>query len=498
MTARGSRFGATGRFALGLVLIVGAIPAALGFARGLSEGRRPGQSWPPSVELLTEDRAAVEDAPSYLQAIPVLTFHDVDNRSTSEYAVTERRFAEHMAALDAAGFHTVSIEQVADLVAGRDPVLPPRPILITFDDGTAGTWRYADPILASHGFRAVAFVVTSAVSPDDAAQSYYLTWNEIRKMAASGRWDIEGHTHNGHREVPTASGPSPFLSNRIVEPDGETETLAAWRQRIADDLHTNREQLEQHVYQPVRALAYPFSASRFPSNDPTIGDPLPGVVRETFELAFTNEAEPAAVVAGSDPLLLPRLGSITADVTPAELMRRIARAVPQPIPANPTQLTWVEHGPGTCTSQAGAVSVSSPAGVFSRCAPEVEHTDLWRDYSFSTDVVANQPGSTSFVIVRDSERGRVEVSLDSSSLKVRQLVDDKWALLAAHDLSPPAGEVRRVDLAVGGSKLVVSVDGEPVDTVPIDPALTDGLIGVGTVAQADSTAHFQGMRLTPR
>lgn len=481
-----------GRGALALALLAGIAPAAQGFLHGARSGSGGMSQAPaPEVTLSAGDRAAVADTPMYVDAIPVLTFHDIDDSSKSKYTVAPERFAEHMEALDQAGYHTVTLNQVEDLLAGRHPALPPRPILITFDDGAKTTWTHADPILARHGFNAVAFVITSGIGSGDANSSYYLDWPTVQKMEASGRWEIGGHTHDGHRVAPTATGDAPWLSNLLLDSSGNTETIDGWNGRVDNDLATNRQLIEDHLGVPVEAFAYPFSAATSPTNDDRIVDRLPPLVGTQFPLAFTNQSMPSAVVATDDPMLLPRLGSVTDRATPADVLTRIATSVPQAPPSDPSQLTWSPDGPGTCGTQERQVQVSTTQGAYSRCRPEVLHNDRWTDYALSITIDPAPVGATALVAIRDSPAGRAEVAIGTNSVVVRQLVAGTWSVFETQALPPTPDGTRHLTMGVTGDQLAVTVDGVEVPAATLAPSITQGLVSVGTVG-GDST----GLRFT--
>jgi peptidoglycan/xylan/chitin deacetylase (PgdA/CDA1 family) len=60
------------------------------------------------------------------------------------------------------GFHPVDFNDVRAYFAGRQP-LPANPVVITFDDGYADLYTTAYPILAAHGFKAVAYIVSGFI-----------------------------------------------------------------------------------------------------------------------------------------------------------------------------------------------------------------------------------------------------------------------------------------------------------------------------------------------
>lgn len=473
---------------LAVAAIAAVVPVALRFLEGAAGAPPPDQQRPPSVVLDNEAAAAAEASPDHDHAVPVLTFHDISPTPTSPYTVTPEQFAAHLAALARAGFHTVTLAQVEDLVAGRHPALPPKPILITFDDGAIGEWTWGDPILARHGFTAVAFVVTSLLD-DDGAGSYYLDWELLGEMVRSGRWEVGGHTHNGHRTVSTGAGMAPWLTNLEVDEEGTIESLDHWEERVSADLAANRKAIEDALGIEVRAMAYPFSASAYPTNDDRVPERLPELVRERFSLGFTNVSSHQAVVPGAEPILLPRLASVTGDVSPAVLLQRLAAAVPQPPPPDPTQLSWAPVRAGSCTAAGGAVVVAGDRYVV--CRPEVAHLERWDDYALTATVTGLDPGETALLAVRHRPLHRVEVAVGARSVVVRQQVEGEWSPPVVVELAPTSSGARAVSLAAADGQVSVVVDGQPVAVQPLSPGVGSGGIALGLVPGAPGEVRFE-------
>ncbi|WP_052229826.1 polysaccharide deacetylase family protein [Streptomyces sp. CT34] len=138
---------------------------------------------------------AAEAAPP----VPILMYHAVTPAPTPairELSVTPEAFAEQMAVLADRGFTPLTTAALAAAWRDGGP-LPPRPVLITFDDGYAGVHRHALPALVRHGFPATLFATTGWLrgrhatgGPPDAM----LGWDEIRELAAAGV-EIGGHSH---------------------------------------------------------------------------------------------------------------------------------------------------------------------------------------------------------------------------------------------------------------------------------------------------------------
>ncbi|MET8013899.1 polysaccharide deacetylase family protein [Streptomyces sp. NPDC005271] len=132
-------------------------------------------------------------------AVPILMYHAVSHaptRATHGLSVPPGAFAEQMELLGARGFTPVTCGRLAQAWRGG-PALPPRPVLITFDDGYEGVHRYALPALTRHGFTATLFATTGWLRgpyETDGALDLMLDWGQVRELAESGV-EIGGHSH---------------------------------------------------------------------------------------------------------------------------------------------------------------------------------------------------------------------------------------------------------------------------------------------------------------
>ena len=92
-----------------------------------------------------------------------------------------------------AGWHGVTLDQV--LAYWRDGVaLPHKPIVLTFDDGYPGDWRYALPILRAHHWPGVLNLQIGNLVP-----------RRVREFIHAG-WQIASHTFT-HPDLTTVDAP---------------------------------------------------------------------------------------------------------------------------------------------------------------------------------------------------------------------------------------------------------------------------------------------------
>jgi peptidoglycan/xylan/chitin deacetylase (PgdA/CDA1 family) len=127
-------------------------------------------------------------------SVPIMMYHYI-RPAPSTYTdllgyrltVTPADFNAQMDLLAANGYHPVDFNDLRAYFGGVMP-LPSKPVVITLDDGYADLYTAAYPILHSHKFKAVAYIVTSFVG-----QSRYVTAAQVLEMDHNGI-EIASHT----------------------------------------------------------------------------------------------------------------------------------------------------------------------------------------------------------------------------------------------------------------------------------------------------------------
>ncbi|HAC45821.1 MAG TPA: hypothetical protein DCF65_07095 [Chloroflexi bacterium] len=164
--------------------------------------------------------------------VPILTYHyirvnpDRYDRMGFALSVTPSDFAAQMDWLAQNGYHTITTEDLYTYLNGYAG-LPSKPVILTFDDGYADFYTTALPILRSHDFVAVSYVVTGFVGLPG-----YMTSAQIREADRSGM-EIGSHTVN-----------HPNLANMSA--------AAVWSQLTQSKLF-----LELVLGHPVLSFCYP-------------------------------------------------------------------------------------------------------------------------------------------------------------------------------------------------------------------------------------------------
>ena len=126
--------------------------------------------------------------------LPVLMYHHVESEVSAkqnkrEYLnVPPETFKKQMEYLVTKGYSTIS---PSDLINFFDSgtALPPKPVLITFDDGYFDNGDVAFPILRALNFKATIYIPTGLMENHN-----YLTWAKIDEMKSSGLITFGNHT----------------------------------------------------------------------------------------------------------------------------------------------------------------------------------------------------------------------------------------------------------------------------------------------------------------
>jgi hypothetical protein len=163
-------------------------------------------------------------------AIPVLLYHgigpesDFSNATDASYGIGTQDFAKQMTMIQHAGYQTIGLQTFIDFVENQPADLPPRPLLLTFDDARADSWTGADSILHKLHFNAVMFVDVGRVDADDPE---YLTWHELTTMQDSGRWQLQLHSGKGHTQIHYGPGADDYGPFYAYEQQTRTSTAGA-------------------------------------------------------------------------------------------------------------------------------------------------------------------------------------------------------------------------------------------------------------------------------
>ena len=453
------------------------------------------------VEIAADpvDPALVEmlrNASTSLQAPPlILTYHDVGYHD-DRYTITPEAFATQMQVIKDAGWTTTTAAQLEAWLRGEP--LPPHSVMITFDDGARGIWKYADPILARNGQHALAYVVTGFVGT---RVPYYVTWPELTTMHQSGRWDLEAHSHLGHVKIPTdpKGSEGPFLTNRqwLTEPR-RYETATEYHARIFTDLAECKRQFVEHGLPEPDFFAYPFSAH---DDDPAATDALRSAIGSLYEAAMLDQADSVTTTTAANISHgnIARM-DITSDVTIDQWVQRLAMASPlEPLLSDPVVDVegWTDSSqvPAPVTvDETGAILLDpGPGGEVSRQYARYR-TSMWSNYTVSADIGdfdgSSDGTSTGISVLAGDSRHQVHLNIGGGSYSVSVGFGEDRPAFASGPLSWSEAQRHHVVMQVTPQAVTITIDDDTQVVVPFDPGeprAVAGGIGINGHRQYDTS-----------
>ncbi|MDH4230320.1 MAG: poly-beta-1,6-N-acetyl-D-glucosamine N-deacetylase PgaB [Nitrospirota bacterium] len=207
----------------------------------------------------------------------VLNYHEVVTRpedaSGDIYAVTTASLAAQLDWLRGNGWTPVSVDQVLDARSGKK-ALPPRAVLLTFDDGYAGFYTQVFPLLRLFGYPAVLAVVGEWMeTPAGGTVDYggvptprqrFVTWEQLRQMQDSGLVEVASHSYALHRGIlanPQGNELPAAVAARFDPASGRYEEAAAQVRRVRQDLERSRELIARNTRRAPRVLVWPYGMS---------------------------------------------------------------------------------------------------------------------------------------------------------------------------------------------------------------------------------------------
>jgi peptidoglycan/xylan/chitin deacetylase (PgdA/CDA1 family) len=162
--------------------------------------------------------------------VPILLYHNVSNRGSTNYVARPADFRAQMKYLHDSGYETITISELSGVIR-EGGYLPEKPVVITFDDGYLGVHENAFPILEEFGFNAVVYIIAGTIDSD---KSYgYLQKTHIDDLVAAG-WEIGSHS--------------------ISHSSLKTTTLG-----LRSEIEKSKVELEEKLGVEIRSFSYPYN-----------------------------------------------------------------------------------------------------------------------------------------------------------------------------------------------------------------------------------------------
>lgn len=200
-----------------------------------------------STKDTAQANTPIADAATILgrKQVPILCYHHIReiqmaSRADRGYEVTVAQFKAQMKALADSGYQTVLPDQLYAYLTKGTP-LPPKPVMITYDDTDEEQFSIAKPEMDKYGFKGVYFLMTISIGRPN-----YMTKEQIKQLSNEGHV-IASHTWDHHRV-------DRLKNENTIEYRGQKKVVNEWDFQLTK----TKDELEALTGKPVEHFAYPF------------------------------------------------------------------------------------------------------------------------------------------------------------------------------------------------------------------------------------------------
>lgn len=103
--------------------------------------------------------------------VPILMYHRIDNIPNDRNTVSPAMFEEQLRYLSNHGYTTISLTALYDHLSSKTP-LPPKPVVLTFDDGYENNFTYALPLLVKYKMTATVCIISNWIGKSNDWEHY--------------------------------------------------------------------------------------------------------------------------------------------------------------------------------------------------------------------------------------------------------------------------------------------------------------------------------------
>jgi peptidoglycan/xylan/chitin deacetylase (PgdA/CDA1 family) len=205
------------------------------------------------------------------KGLPVLMYHQVLPGQTDGLTVSTDQFDLQLMYLKGKGYQTISFKTLKALVKDGGP-LPPKTVILTFDDAYLNFREYALPLLKKHNFTATVFVPVAFIGKTniwDQGSVPIMTDSDLKRIALNEDIEIGLHSflHRSYGDLALAD--------------------------MEDDLKNCRQTLDFYGIPFTNVLAYPYGG--YPKKDPVLKEQMISLFKQSgleFALRIGNDINP--------------------------------------------------------------------------------------------------------------------------------------------------------------------------------------------------------------
>lgn len=186
--------------------------------------------------------------------LPIVMYHHVlkEQSRLNKFTISPDELRQDFNFLRDNGYTPIVIQQLIDYTEKQTP-LPPKPVMITFDDGYESFHEYVFPILKEYNFKAVYSIVGRYADQYSEIDDHHIryshsTWNELALMSDSGLVEIQNHSYNLHENNKNRNGSTKMSG----------ENLAFYTGMLREDLGMVQDRCREYLGRAPTTFTYPF------------------------------------------------------------------------------------------------------------------------------------------------------------------------------------------------------------------------------------------------
>ncbi len=432
----------------------------------------------------------------YARSIPVLLYHGVlggPATSDNEGEATNidlATFWDQMKTLKENGWQTITMQDFYDFMQGTKK-LPPKSFLLTFDDGRKDSYYPADPILRSLDYHAVMFVIDKYSL--EGTSNYYLSLDELKKMASTNEWEIQSHGYSSHSNyfIDDQGNKGHFFSNKLwLSNFGRVESVSEFSDRTRNDLLQSKINLQETFGKPIIAFAFPFgdygySTVNFPDAEKTIVPIAENIYPLNFYQYSNNYrySQNYPLTPSQNSFMIKRIG-ISPHWSGNDLIKEFnsGQAKTLPFSANFTNVDgWINTNWGTMTLENNKMVISAlPDGTGSTVV--LDGTDDWTDYEISAQVRWIKGNNIYLSSRYADDKNLTACNFKNDLVHIEQVKNGEDRVIAGNTNSYNPGQSQfRIGMRVVARSVQCLINGNVItQTDFLDPSLSHGGIGIKT------------------
>ena len=421
-------------------------------------------SYFPAKEVLNASVAQGEPA----IAVPILMYHGVLVQGELGTNTTREEFISQMEMLKREGYQTISVAEFDQYQQGTF-ILPPKPIILTFDDGRKDSFYTVDEVFKKLGFKATIFIASIKPNTNDA---FYLSWNELKAVKQTNRWEIEAHGRHSHDKVQIDEKGSigRYLSSRIYDPVNELEDVESFKKRVEEDYKDSVDDLYTNLGITARYYAVPLNDyGEEDSNYPEGMAHNKELTKKYFRAAYIESLSDGHTAketfynyADSNPYSLKRLE--VKGMTTEELKYALEKFAPSKAEATFPVIDESSHDFNRKEVVYGKLDAFPEKLIVSPVSPSTAARILlgdkgWKDYKLEVEINRGIAREAWLVLNYLDEDNLILIGWDSANINIIEIINGTEKVVYNSDFLSKDNDSVRVSATIKDSYLSVFFDG---------------------------------------